>query len=96
MAFWKKSEDPWDIDPNQRRTASEPAEKVPGLLDTLRGGLGRYADGMAGDTGKAETAVGEMPVVRQGHGAGISHGQPRNFLVSGDSKYKNQPFQCAQ
>ncbi len=37
MAFWKKSEDPWDIDPNQRRTASEPAEKAPGLLDTLRG-----------------------------------------------------------
>ena len=37
MAFWKKSEDPWDIDPNQRRTASEPAEKEPGLLDTLRG-----------------------------------------------------------
>lgn len=37
MAFWKKSEDPWDIVPNQRRTASEPAEKAPGLLDTLRG-----------------------------------------------------------
>ena len=37
MAFWKKSEEPWDIDPNQRRTASEPAEKAPGLLDTLRG-----------------------------------------------------------
>ena len=37
MAFWKKSEDPWDIAPNQRRTASEPAEKAPGLLDTLRG-----------------------------------------------------------
>ena len=37
MAFWKKSEDPWDIAPDQRRTASEPAEKAPGLLDTLRG-----------------------------------------------------------
>ena len=34
MAFWKKSADPWDIDPDQRRTASEPAEKAPGLLDT--------------------------------------------------------------
>ena len=28
MAFWKKSEDPWDIAPNQRRTASEPAENA--------------------------------------------------------------------
>ena len=37
MAYWKKSADPWDIDPDQRRTASEPAEKAPGLLDTLRG-----------------------------------------------------------
>ena len=37
MAFWKKSEDPWDIDPDERRLASEPAEKAPGLLDTLRG-----------------------------------------------------------
>ena len=26
MAFWKKSEDPWDIDPNQRRTVPEPEE----------------------------------------------------------------------
>ena len=31
MPFWKKSEDPWDIDPNERRPASEPAEKAPGL-----------------------------------------------------------------
>ena len=38
MAFWKKGEDPWDVAPDQRRTASEPAEKAPGLLDTLRGG----------------------------------------------------------
>ena len=37
MAFWNKSEDPWDIDPDERRLASEPAEKAPGLLDTLRG-----------------------------------------------------------
>ena len=36
MAFWKKSEDPWDIAPDQRRTASEPEEKEPGLLDSLR------------------------------------------------------------
>lgn len=36
MAFWKKSEDPWDIDPNQRRTAPEPEEIEPGLLDSLR------------------------------------------------------------
>ena len=36
MPFWKKSEDPWDIDPNQRRTVPEPEEKGPGLLDSLR------------------------------------------------------------
>ena len=36
MSFWKKSEDPWDIDPNQRRTAPEPEKKEPGLLDSLR------------------------------------------------------------
>ena len=36
MPFWKKSEDPWDIDPNQRRAAPEPEEKGPGLLDSLR------------------------------------------------------------
>lgn len=37
MPFWKKSEDPWDIDPS-RRPAPEPAEKSPGLTDTLREG----------------------------------------------------------
>ena len=36
MAFWKKSEDPWDIDPDQRRTAPEPEKIEPGLLDSLR------------------------------------------------------------
>ena len=73
MAFWKKSEDPWDIAPDQRRTASEPAEKAPGLLDTLRGGLGRYAGGMAGETGKAATAADEVPLVRRGHGAWLPY-----------------------
>ena len=36
MAFWKKSEDPWDIDPSKRRPAPKPAEKDPGLVDTIR------------------------------------------------------------
>ena len=27
MSFWKKSEDPWDIDPNERRPVAEPEEK---------------------------------------------------------------------
>ena len=36
MAFWKKSEDPWDIDPSKRRPAPKPAEKAPGLVDTIR------------------------------------------------------------
>ena len=29
MAFWKRSEDPWDIDPDQRRTASRTGGKSP-------------------------------------------------------------------
>lgn len=40
MAFWKKSEDPWDIDPEKRRPpAAETAEDgqpAPGLLEQLR------------------------------------------------------------
>ena len=36
MPFWKKSEDPWDIDPSKRRPAPKPAEKDPGLVDTIR------------------------------------------------------------
>lgn len=41
MAFWKKSEDPWDVDPNQRRPASvyeaeesQTAEK--GFFESIR------------------------------------------------------------
>ena len=41
MAFWKKSEDPWDIDPNKRKStpsfeteASQPAEK--GFFESIR------------------------------------------------------------
>lgn len=41
MAFWKKSEDPWDMDPHQRRPAirEEDAKQDPdagSLLDDLR------------------------------------------------------------
>ena len=36
MPFWKKSEDPWDIDPSKRRPAPKLAEKAPGLVDTIR------------------------------------------------------------
>ena len=38
MPFWKKSEDPWDIDPaKQRRSVPvEEEEKGPGLLDQLQ------------------------------------------------------------
>ena len=37
MSFWKKSEDPWDIDPDKRKPAREPEKEAPGLLDSLRG-----------------------------------------------------------
>ena len=37
MSFWKKSEDPWDIDPDKRKPAREPEKAAPGLLDSLRG-----------------------------------------------------------
>ena len=33
MAFWKKSEDPWDVDPARARAKREPIETP---LDTLR------------------------------------------------------------
>ena len=36
MPFWKKSEDPWDIDLSKRRAAPKLAEKAPGLVDTIR------------------------------------------------------------
>lgn len=35
MPFWKKSEDPWDIDPAKQRRSAE-AKQEPGLLDTIR------------------------------------------------------------
>lgn len=35
MPFWKKSEDPWDIDPAKRQGVN-PAEREPGLADILR------------------------------------------------------------
>ena len=37
MSFWKKGEDPWDIDPDKRKPAQEPEKAAPGLLDSLRG-----------------------------------------------------------
>ena len=80
MAFWKKSEDPWDIDPDERRLASEPAEKAPGLVDTIR----EEWDGRAaGEAGKAAAAAGEVPLVRQGHGAGLPYERQGCFLVPG-------------
>lgn len=41
MPFWKKSEDPWDIDPSKRRRPpaeekAESGEAAPGLLEELR------------------------------------------------------------
>lgn len=43
MPFWKKGEDPWDIDPEKRRRppeetaeAGETGEPAPGLLEELR------------------------------------------------------------
>ena len=41
MAFWKKSEDPWDIDPNKRRPtpsyeAEEPQPAEKGFFESIR------------------------------------------------------------
>ena len=74
MPVWKKSEDPWDIDPNQRRTAPEPEEKEPGLLDSLR------EDWDAMQAARQEKR--EKLRLREGHGAGVSHGRQGCFLVS--------------
>ena len=93
MAFWKKSEDPWDIDPNQRRTASEPAEKAPGLLDTLRGDW----DAMRAEwqeTRESEASAGEVPLVRQGHGAGLPYGRQGRRLAPGHPRRKGAVAQA--
>ena len=85
MSFWKKGEDPWDIDPDKRKPAQEPEKAAPGLLDSLRGHAGRAA----GEAGKAAAVAGEVPVVRPGYGAGLSHGRPGRFLVSRHSHRKS-------
>ena len=94
--FLEKERGPLGHRPQSTPHGFRTGGKRTGFAGYPSGGLGRYAGGMAGDTGESEASTGEVPLVRQGHGAGIPHGQPRNFLVSGDSKYKNQPFQCAQ
>ncbi|MCI6054600.1 PF20097 family protein [Dysosmobacter sp.] len=56
MAFWKKSEDPWDIDPEKRRPAPQPdtEDRDPdtGLLEDLR---------TWNENRKAEKALRETP-----------------------------------
>ena len=32
MSFWKKSEDPWDIDPDKRKPAREPPAESPSTM----------------------------------------------------------------
>ena len=86
MAFWKKSEDSWDIDPDERRLASEPAEKAPGLLDTLRGDW----DAMRAEWQEKRE---KLPLVRQGHGAGLPYERQGRFLVS---RYSHRKGAVAQ
>ena len=59
MAFWKKSEDPWDLEPDKRRPAAEEEEAEKGsddgsLLQDLRAW---------NETRKAEKARRETPPV---------------------------------
>ena len=84
MAFWKKSEDPWDIDPDQRRRlASEPAEKAPGLLDTLRGDWDAMQVEWQEKREKLRLPPEKCPWCGERHGAGLPYGRQGRFLVSG-------------
>ncbi len=74
MPFWKKSEDPWDIDPSKRRPAPKPAEKAPGLVDTIREEWDAMQKERQEKREKAGAAAGEVPLVRQRHGAGLPYG----------------------
>ncbi len=60
MAFWKKSEDPWDQDPSKRRSAAAapgPAEREPGLLDRLKD----WNEGRKAEKAREETLPAPIP-----------------------------------
>ena len=82
MAFWKKSEDPWDIDPNQRRTAPEPEEIEPGLLDSLR------EDWDAMQAARQEKRE-KLRLPPPPHGAGFPYERQGCFLVPGHPHRKD-------
>ena len=72
MAFWKKSEDPWDIDPNPSAARLQNRRKKPPVCWIPSGGIGTLCGRNGQETReKSGASAGEVPLVRQGHGAGL-------------------------
>lgn len=70
MPFWRKSEDPWDMEPEKRRTwtAGEPQPPA-----ARRGGVeGPRGEG---DSGGADAVCHDLPLVRAGDADGVSGGR---------------------
>ena len=93
MPFWKKGEDPWDIDPEKRRRppeetaeAGETGEPAPGLLEELRDW------NEARKQKKAESVPPPIPcpLVREGDGDGLSHGWPGHLVGAGPPEWLGQ------
>lgn len=87
MPFWKKGEDPWDLDPAKRREliARETEEQGPAGSAT---GLERGAkSGEGPETGGERPGPHSLPLVREHNGSQISLGRQRLF-----GKGKAGPF----
>lgn len=75
MPFWKKSEDPWDYEPEKPSRPAEPGQEekdcAPSLMDELPG-LERGAEGEEGPAGDPAPAH-DLSLVRAGDGGGDDH-----------------------
>ena len=65
MAFWKKSEDPWDWEPKRqpvsRDTGSEPGDGASGLLDELRDDFQDWNESRKAAKARRETPPEPIP-----------------------------------
>lgn len=65
MAFWKKSEDPWDWEPKKqpipRETGSEPGDGASGLLDELRDDFQDWNENRKAAKARRETPPEPIP-----------------------------------
>jgi hypothetical protein len=94
MAFWKKSEDPWDWEPKKqpipRETGSEPGDGASGLLDELRDDFQDWNENRKAAKARRETPPEPIPCPWCG--------QPMEpgYLIGGrDAWYGSAPAPCA-